>query len=410
MNLVMAPFHDWKKCEREGFRTRDAHLMQEFDRHPAVKRMLVIDRPISLAEMVLMRRNRRPRKGAVVFQKGRLSVTQVTEKTFVLDLLIPEVIRPLRMRRGWTPYILGKRDVADRVRMAIRWLELDSCCLFVSAPIHVPLVKQLSPVPFVLDAQDNLLKHALYRNTPNLREYYSYCLENAAAVTTNSAENRDWFSATRKDALWIPNGVDTERFNTNDSYTRPSDMNGLSGPIVGYAGKMQEMMDVEGTLKTLRAFPDVNFVFIGKRLNPRWVAPLWKEPNAHYLGDKKYNDLPSYLAAFDICIIPYSQERQHGVDPIKFYEYLAMGKPVVTTNIGGVSKFSNYPQVRITETASKFSEPLSEFLDCLNEKKPILTKPIPDECEWRTKADAILRIMERHLAECSCAGTTQEGS
>jgi len=399
MNLVMIPFHDWRKCAREGFRTRDAHWMEEFGRHPAVDKLLIVNRPLSLIEMTLFRRSRITPGGQIVARNGNAVVSQMSEKTFVLDIFVPELLRPIRLRRNWIPRVMEADGVSAAARWAMDRLDIadNEWSFLISQPIFVPLLQRNRDWPFSLDADDNLLKHPQYRSTPRLREYYDYCLANADAVFTNSVENRDFFRNQRKDAIWISNGVNTDHFATGETRPLPADMIEMRRPIVGYTGHMQEMVDVEATISVMRAFPDASFVFVGRQLNSAWLKALWREPNCYYLGDKHYREMPSYLSAFNVCFIPYSRERQHGGDPIKFYEYLAMGKPVVTTNIGGVSRFADYPQVRITETVAEFVEPLREFLGEIAAGRRLPTKPLPAECEWRTKADTMLQIISDRL-------------
>ena len=390
MNLIVVPFHDWKKCENEGFRTRDAHLMQEFGRHSQITKMLVINRPLSWAEMLLLRRRRYPQHGKLIRHEKGVYLTQVGEKTVTFDIVIPELLRPFRLKRNWTPYIFGKPQIAHVVKQTLDYLQMDSYNMFISAPLFVPLVQNLSPDILAFDALDNLLKQSLYRDTPNLQSFYDFCLEKADFISANSLETTKWFHEKRPDAKWIPNGVDTEMFSPHRTYSRPTDLQSIAPPIIGYAGKMQEMFDMEAIEQALESMPDVNFVFIGQQLNREWVKAIWQYPNAHYLGDKPYHLLPQYLAAFDICIIPYSIERQHGGDPIKFYEYLAMNKPIVSADIGGVGIFREYPQVYITQTAVQFVSSLREVVSLVKEKGPIEAKPVPTDYSWKTKANQII--------------------
>ncbi|MBK8985272.1 MAG: glycosyltransferase [Chloroflexi bacterium] len=394
MNLVVIPFHDWKKCEHEGFRTRDAHFMQEFGQHPQVTKLLVINRPLSWAEMLILKRRRYPQHGHLISQHGGMYLSQVGEKTYTLDIVVPELLRPLRMKRSWIPYIFGKPQIAERVKQALAQLEMDSSYnMFLSAPLFVPLVQNLAPEFWAFDAQDNLLKQALYRHVPDLENFYDFCLTNADFISANSAETTQWFHGKRPDAQWIPNGVDTDMFSPHQTYLRPTDLDGITPPIIGYAGKMQEMFDVQAITQAMRALPEANFVFIGQQLNREWVKDIWQYPNAYYLGDKPYHLLPQYLAAFDICIIPYSIERQHGGDPIKFYEYLSMGKPIVSADIGGVGVFKDYPQVCITQTAEQFVAGLCQMVALLKDKKPLKAMPVPLEYVWKTKADQIIQAI-----------------
>jgi glycosyltransferase involved in cell wall biosynthesis len=394
MNLVVIPFHDWKKCEREGFRTRDAHFMQEFAKHPLVDKLLIINRPISLAEITLMRRNWRPREGTIVFQENDVCVSQVSANTYTLDILVREFIKPLRMKRNWIPYIFGQAKVVKAVKMALSRLEMETdYALFMSAPHFATLIEHLAPPVFAFDAQDNLLKHAFYRDIPDLEACYQFCLDRADFISANSHETTEWFRQQRPDAIHISNGVDDEIFSSDRSYNKPADMKSISTPIVGYAGKMQEMFDRSLMDRVVSELVDVSFVFIGQELNPNWMKSLWRHPNTHYLGDKPYSQLPQYLAAFDICIIPYNKERQHGVDPIKFYEYLAMGKPIVTTDIGNVSAFREFPQVRIVQTSDEFLHGLQHFINQVRDKIVIPRSGLPEEFLWRTKVDNIVEAI-----------------
>ncbi len=402
MDLIFVPFHDWRKCEHEGFRTRDAHLMQQFGHHPDVRRMLVVNRPISLSEIAIYRRSWRVRKGRLIRHRGGSYLTQVGPKTYTLDIVVPEVLRPLHMRRAWTRYIFAKPSIAASVRMAMSDVGIaNDYGMFLSAPIFTPLARALQPPLLIADAQDNLLKHALYRDVPGVADDYNYWMEHAHLLYANSPETTSWFAERRPDASCIPNGVDLEIFDPALSRSRPADLSGIPGPIVGYAGKMQEMIDVEAIIATLRKLPDIHMVFIGLQLDSNWMAPVWKEPNAHYLGDKPYDQLPSYLAAFDICLIPYHTRRQHGVDPIKLYEYLAMDKLVVSTRVGGVTAFANYPQVRMVEDTAGFTSAVAELVTLVRANKQIERAPLPQTATWAFKANTIISAATNRLREGS---------
>lgn len=391
INLVVIPFHDWKKCEREGFRTRDAHFMQEFEKHPSVNKMLIINRPISISEALIFRRNIEVKNGELLYKKNGVFLTKVSDKVFVLDIFIPEIIKPLVMRRNWISYVFGKKKVYDSIIKAANLLEIkDNYDLFISEPLFVPLVKKLSPHVFVFDAQDNLLKHAMYKNVKYLQENYQYCLENADLIYANSKDTTKWFNNTRKDATHIPNGVDISIFDGSKSFNKPDDMKNISSPIVGYAGKIQDIFNTELMEETIQKLPHINFVFIGQILNPEFAKNLWRYPNSHYLGDKHYHLVPQYLASFDVCIVPIKISRQHGGDPIKFYEYLAMRKPIVTTEAGNTTSFIDYPQVKIAIDEKDFISGIHNFTNLISEGKTIEKKPLPENCSWKYKVNTIL--------------------
>ena len=392
INLVVIPFHDWKKCEREGFRTRDAHFMQEFGKHPSVDKLLIIDRTISISEMALYRRNVKVKNGELLYKENGSILSRISDKVYILDIFIAEFFKSLIMRRNWTSYIFGHRKVFQSVVTSLEYLGIeDNYSLFISEPLFVPLVRKLKPKIFVFDAQDNLLKHAMYKTVKGLKENYDYCLKTADLIYTNSKETLKWFEQIRPDAVHIPNGVDVKIFDNSRTYPISQDMQDITSPIIGYAGKMQEMFDIKLVESAIQELSEINFVFIGQILNPKWTEKLWRYPNVYYLGDKHYQLLPNYLASFDICIIPYHTTRQHNVDPIKFYEYLAMGKPIVTTRVGNTVKFNNYPQVIVANTVSEFIDGLNYFIKQIKTNCEIEIKPVPDVCLWNTKAGKIIQ-------------------
>jgi len=229
-----------------------------------------------------------------------------------------------------------------------------------------------------------------------INNYYDEIRQNATIVFSNTIETTTWLSRQSDAAIYIPNGVDFHHFRLTDNKV-PDDLQMLSKPIVGYAGKMQEEFDVELMQNTALAFPNVTFVCIGQLLNPKWMKPLWELPNVKYLGDKHYDLLPSYLANFDVCMIPYNLERQHANDPIKFYEYLSMGKTIVTTNIGGVSAFADVPQVKVVSNAAEFIAALKHFLTLIRDGVKLPLVDLPREVLWSTKADFMINAIQQKI-------------
>lgn len=390
LNIVAVPFHDWKKSQMEGFRTRDAHLLQEFSQHPLVNKLLIVDRPISIAEMLILQKPLRVRDGNLLQRSGFSWLTQLGEKIFVLDTFVPQLIRPILQRRKWLPYIYGQNYIKQAVVNAIQYLDLESYVLFLSSPLPVPLYDQMNPPSLVLDAVDNLTKATGFSSMrEEIDRYYQRIRRDASVIFANSIETSEWLSQGREPAIYIPNGVNPDHFHKTDRKC-PDDLLKLPAPIVGYAGKMQELFDVELLCEAAESLPETSFVCIGQILNSKWMKQLWNYPNVHYLGDKHYEDLPNYLAYFDVCIIPYNIERQHGGDPIKFYEYLAAGKPVVTTNIGGVSDLSYFPQVKVVSDSEEFLSALEEIITFLHEGNTFPSPELPEDVKWSRKADMMI--------------------
>jgi glycosyltransferase involved in cell wall biosynthesis len=132
--------------------------------------------------------------------------------------------------------------------------------------------------------------------------------------------------------LHLPNGVDFDHFATG-SRARPADLGGIARPIVIYIGEIAEWFDFDTIDALATALPNVSFVLIGPdRLARTRVTP---RSNVHVLGPRPFGSLPGYLNNADVGIIPFDVVREpayvHPVHPLKLYEYLACGLPVVAT-------------------------------------------------------------------------------
>ena len=142
----------------------------------------------------------------------------------------------------------------------------------------------------------------------------------------------------RKDKLkicYMPHGVDYEIFSAgvNKEGPIPSDIAELSHPVVGFYGNIASWIDFELLEKLVCARPYWSFVFIG----PVLCTPgkLQSYSNVWFLGRRSYEQLPQYCRAFDVAIIPYalSNPRMKSVNPVKTFELLSAGVPVVASDL-----------------------------------------------------------------------------
>lgn len=137
----------------------------------------------------------------------------------------------------------------------------------------------------------------------------------------------------------VPNGVDVDVFLNNSSGAFPTDIQSIHGPILGFVGSIGYRIDGQLLLSLAQAHPEWSFVFIGS-IKDDTLAPLGSLSNVHFLGMKPYSSLPSYISCFDVCLVPYRLLPELG-SPIKLFDYMAGGKPIVTTHIEGVKGFED---------------------------------------------------------------------
>lgn len=146
----------------------------------------------------------------------------------------------------------------------------------------------------------------------------------------------------KNDVHLISNGVDTHRF-IKSQYIVPSDMEHLLGPIFGFVGALFYWIDYKAFEMIARTFPDASVVLIGPTNLPEIDELVQNYSNIHYLGPKPYAEIPDYIQAFDICLNPFKiDEIGNSVNPLKLYEYLALGKPVISSATKEMINFEEY--------------------------------------------------------------------
>jgi len=124
----------------------------------------------------------------------------------------------------------------------------------------------------------------------------------------------------------------------------------LSSPVIGYVGGLHRHVDVKMLEEMARARPLWSWVFVGSLDTP--LGKLAELPNVYLFGQRAHPELADYIRQFDVCLVPYVKSTYTDtVVPVKINEYLAMGKPVVSTDIPTVCHFNTRHQVLITAPA-----------------------------------------------------------
>jgi glycosyltransferase involved in cell wall biosynthesis len=170
-----------------------------------------------------------------------------------------------------------------------------------------------------------------------------------------------------KNSFLIHNAAETDLFGTAflESLDPPSDIKDIKHPIIGYVGVLRDWQDLELLEYLFISHPDMNFVFIGQ--NHKSVVNKAREfekyKNVHFLGKKKFENIPAYLKHIDIAIIPNRMtEFNQSVVPIKLFEYLAAGKKILSTNHNTDLKMYYRDYIKTADDKIEFSNKLNEIL------------------------------------------------
>ena len=179
----------------------------------------------------------------------------------------------------------------------------------------------------------------------------------------------------------FPSSIDKEHFGSARGLVnaeQPPDQALIPEPRVGFFGVIDERMDLQLVASLAAAMPEVQIVMLGP-LAKIDAADLPRAANLHWLGQKSYGELPSYLAGWQCGIMPFAiNESTRFISPTKTPEYLAAGKPVVSTPIQDVVKpYGEMGLVRIGANAGEFGDAIEE---CLKDATP----------EWLERVDSFL--------------------
>lgn len=198
----------------------------------------------------------------------------------------------------------------------------------------------------------------------------------------------------------FPSSIDKQHFGrATTNLPDPHDQKQIPHPRAGFFGVVDERFDIE-LLQELSAFlPDWHFVIIGPvaKIDP---ATLPQAENIHYLGMKKYEELPRYLANWDVAIMPFAlNESTRYISPTKTPEYLAAGKPVVSTAVHDVvHPYEDLGLVSIGRTSEEFAEKLTNSLE-INPQWERKVQAYLRDFSWDHTCQQMGKLIEGKMAE-----------
>lgn len=260
----------------------------------------------------------------------------------------------------------------------IRAEDIRRYVLWYYTPMALAFTGHLTPEAVVYDCMDELSAFAHAPAELKLRE--AELLRRAHVMFTGGQSLYEAKRHAHPNVHPFPSSVDVEHFaRARRINADPPGQGGIPRPRLGFFGVIDERMDIELIDGVARSRPDWHLVLVGPvvKIDP---ASLPQHPNIHYLGSKTYQELPEYIAGWDVALLPFARnEATRYISPTKTPEYLAAGKPVVSTSIRDVVRpYAHQGLVRIADTVDEF---VAACEAALNE----------DAAERLRKADVFLR-------------------
>jgi glycosyltransferase involved in cell wall biosynthesis len=246
---------------------------------------------------------------------------------------------------------LASPDIGSRFQRVVQWFY---------TPMPAPaMLGALNEIAVVYDCMDELAQFRFA--PPDIGAREQLLLSQADVVFTGGFRLFESKKRYHQNVHFFGCGVDAAHFGKARRLETeiPDDAANLAHPIFGYFGVVDERLDYELIAGLSAAQPGATVLMIGPfaKVDPR---ELPQAPNIRWLGQRQYADLPRYVKAFDVCLMPFAlNEATQYINPTKTLEYMASGKPIVSTAVADV--VHNFaPIVRIARSPAEFVKAVQE--------------------------------------------------
>jgi UDP-galactopyranose mutase len=308
-----------------------------------------------------------------IFGNGSMRL-DVREAEAGVRIVVPHVPEGLRSE------IAINAVMKEMVRRLFSDHDIHEYVFWYYTPMALTFTNHFNPITSVYDCMDELSAFkGAHSRLPELEEQL---FQRVDLVFTGGQSLYEAKRNAHANIHAFPSSIDAAHFGqARLSINDPQDQAEIPHPRLGFFGVIDERFDIELLKAAAIERPDWQFVVIGPIVKIHSKA-LPKYPNIHYLGPKKYEELPAYLANWDIALLLFARnESTRFISPTKTPEYLAAGKPVISTSIRDVVRpYADLQLVKIADTPE----------DLIRAAEDIFAKA-KDDSEWIARVDDFLK-------------------
>lgn len=384
-NLVYFAPGPWQGLWRNRHR-----LMSEFAQH---NRVLYVEPPPYLRPVVRRLANLETWREML---EPRLS--RVQDKLYVYH---SPVFAPISGRFPLKAILSALRMAL--LRRVMRDLEISHPILWLSQPTMGDLVGQFGAPLTIYHVVDEYTAYegVTEELAAQIRQQEAQVMARADLVIVVSQTLLEAKRSHNLHTHLVPNGVDIEAFNriVAERAAPPADLAAIREPRLIYAGLIGSRLDLEMLIALAQRRPEWALVLIGQvddRGCQDELAYLMSLPNVHFLGLKAAFAVPRYLLACEVCLLPYRRSQEsHHIDPLKLYEGLAAGKPVVSTPIPSVLPYGDL--VQLASDPNEFENAVQAALGERDKTMAAKRRAVAAANTWEARAQQISMLIESHL-------------
>lgn len=287
---------------------------------------------------------------------------------------------------------LSEKWFNDGLKKALKRIAFQPDVVWSYFPYFISYFDDFPRSQKVFDAVDDWSEHENFiSNKAYLKKQYADISKKADVIFTVSDKQDEQFNV---DSIWIPNGVDFNHFQDTDCRSGVRDyIEDLAGPIVGYVGIIQKRIDFKLVAQLARKFSEAQFVFVGPVWPDAEIDTVNDLENVHFPGKVSYEALPGVLSTFNVGIIPHKVNAfTASMNPLKLYEYLSVGIPVVTTPVAGIETFDKNVY---TAASAEFGKKLEIAFSEASERLALERKKEAQKHSWQERVQTMISYIEK---------------
>ncbi len=395
LNFICFSINNWEKR-----RARKQQFMLHLSLREDVGKVLYIEPPLSLLRLLFLpflelknKDNRKRWKRALAFKIDPMSDSP---KLFIFT---PIFFMPFSFLVQFV-YNLNRYISFLIVRLKIQYLGFNNTVLWLYHPFDHMLLewfnfRMIAIFDWAEKWSEYFTELPQYRRR-QISKFEERIIKGVDIPFTVSQKLLGIAAKLNKNARYLRDGTIPELFYGND--IKPSaDIEKIKKPILGYLGTITERLDFDLLKLMARDLPDTSIVLVGQ-VNYRRVdiSELKDINNIYFLGGRKYEELGKYAKNFDVCILPYRNKYSSYMSPpTKIFDYLAAGKPIVSTALPPLDEYSEY--IKVANSKKEFIGLIKEALK--GEPTEFVAKRLQKakENSWSFRADEIMNIIMHSL-------------